>query len=701
MRPPRLVLASLFVAACGAHADRPVAPDGDQEAGGKTVPSEAAKCTPMGSPSISAEAQPLRAAGLQALDRGDTLEARRAFEKVLARHPGNIAAAALRAGAQDALTRVQQDASRALEQVRLVEFPQPPVSYSLGVPVAVPRLPAPHLVLESRNPNKVIDTEAWYKRNAVALPVIANDALPAFLPTSLRGERISMAIDHGDHKVLVFGGRFVAVLDKKGAVVKVLDLTNFMRAGGHGQQLKWGQAHAGVLFVMHANPFYANESGGANAFISAIDLTNDRLAWRSQPLVGNAQNFLILGSHLITGYGFTAEPDFLYVLELSTGAVAERVSLATSPEVLIAQRDKLLVRGYDADFVFSIKNAPTETAGDALGRAPRSGLTLSAAGVALPEPSENDACLRDNALALLDRSDAEGALRALFELGRDYRQHPAAIALVEGARGAATGLLALQRDPVILARPPFEATVRAPRAVPNAGAAPQLVQRSAEKHVIDQNEWMKRHGQGYPLMLQVVPADDGKLMPPASIPPRYGVEPLRTILDHGDHLALIYGARYLVIVREGQAVGAYDFAAYLDPPRISDDTQAQFAQQDLTWAEMRDGVVYTAHGGGSYAREVYGKKGFVTALDAKSGQLLWRSNALVANANFILLGGYLITGYGFTDEPDFLYVLDRKDGKTVSRNPLTSGPSILVKQGEQLFVRGYDSDYVFDLRPRP
>ena len=69
---------------------------------------------------------------------------------------------------------------------------------------------------------------------------------------------------------------------------------------------------------------------------------------------------------------------------------------------------------------------------------------------------------------------------------------------------------------------------------------------------------------------------------------------------------------------------------------------------------MVDDTLYVCNGGGSYAREVSGKKGFVTAIDLATGVLRWRSDPLVCNAaTFAIAGDYLITGYGFTDESDF------------------------------------------------
>ena len=50
-------------------------------------------------------------------------------------------------------------------------------------------------------------------------------------------------------------------------------------------------------------------------------------------------------------------------------------------------------------------------------------------------------------------------------------------------------------------------------------------------------------------------------------------------------------------------------------------------------------------------------------LDPETGRVLWQSPSLVANADgFAVVGDVIVTGYGFTAEPDYLYALDRQNG---------------------------------------
>ncbi len=68
----------------------------------------------------------------------------------------------------------------------------------------------------------------------------------------------------------------------------------------------------------------------------------------------NSRNFAVSGDALIAGYGFTAEPDWLYVLDRKTGAVVQKLRLASGPEYVIARGDRVFVRCYNTDYVFKL-----------------------------------------------------------------------------------------------------------------------------------------------------------------------------------------------------------------------------------------------------------------------------------------------------------------------------------------------------------
>jgi hypothetical protein len=150
--------------------------------------------------------------------------------------------------------------------------------------------------------------------------------------------------------------------------------------------------------------------------------------------------------------------------------------------------------------------------------------------------------------------------------------------------------------------------------------------------------------------------------------------------------------------KRGHALYAFDFENYGWPPRIRKG-EREFVWEQPVWAEERSGVLYVENAHSTYARSSYGQNAYITAIDLKTRHAIWRSNPLVANTqNFLVTNRYLITGYGFTDEPDYLFVLDRKTGDSVGVLKLPNAPEHISWQGTAIRVRTYDHVVVVRLR---
>ena len=141
-----------------------------------------------------------------------------------------------------------------------------------------------------------------------------------------------------------------------------------------------------------------------------------------------------------------------------------------------------------------------------------------------------------------------------------------------------------------------------------------------------------------------------------------------------------------------------DFKNYVWPPR-NRPGEREFVYEELVWAREANGVLYVQNGHLTYARSSYGQNAYVTAFDAKTKRRLWRSKALVANAQtFAVTPDYLITGYGFTAEPDWLYLLDRRTGRVVERLACRARPRRSPAAADGFIVRTYDHVLTVELR---
>ena len=120
------------------------------------------------------------------------------------------------------------------------------------------------------------------------------------------------------------------------------------------QRINYAMVRNGVLYVSIAHPTYA-ESSPQNAYAAAVDLSSGKLLWKSQSLVSNGRCFDIVDGVLICGYGFTAEPDYIYQLDTATGRVLASTPVKSKADYLIVRDKTLYVRTYNTDYVYFIQ----------------------------------------------------------------------------------------------------------------------------------------------------------------------------------------------------------------------------------------------------------------------------------------------------------------------------------------------------------
>ena len=97
----------------------------------------------------------------------------------------------------------------------------------------------------------------------------------------------------------------------------------------------------GVLYFNEACQSYAEGAGGRCSSLVAVDPAARKVLWRTPPLVSNGR-FAVRGCYVVTGYGFTAEADHVFLVSRASGQVLQEVPLASAPEKLtLAGRDQL------------------------------------------------------------------------------------------------------------------------------------------------------------------------------------------------------------------------------------------------------------------------------------------------------------------------------------------------------------------------
>lgn len=140
-----------------------------------------------------------------------------------------------------------------------------------------------------------------------------------------------------------------------------------------------------------------------------------------------------------------------------------------------------------------------------------------------------------------------------------------------------------------------------------------------------------------------------------------------------------------------------DFSNYCYTPEyISEDFD--FIQQKINWAVIKDNILFVSHSHNTYAKSSNNMNAYITAIDLSDMAILWRTDSLISNAyNFQIIDDIIISGYGFTDEPDFLYQIDTSSGKIIDKEPLKTAAEYIIKKDNVLYVRTYNMDYEFEI----
>ncbi len=211
---------------------------------------------------------------------------------------------------------------------------------------------ASHITLKKTSENKTdwLNTEAWADENGftVARLPYADDWY-YYEPAQ------PVEYDYMYNELLIYDSNRTELFYD----LKLHDLINGpdereQRTSRLTQYLKWAQMHDGILYVSIGHNTYA-ESEPDSSYMAAINPETGEVIWKSDPLVSNAFNFKIVGDTIICGYGFTDEPDFIYLLDLSTGKTVEKIKVNTGPDQFEVVGDVLYVATYNTAYTFKIQ----------------------------------------------------------------------------------------------------------------------------------------------------------------------------------------------------------------------------------------------------------------------------------------------------------------------------------------------------------
>ncbi len=141
-------------------------------------------------------------------------------------------------------------------------------------------------------------------------------------------------------------------------------------------------------------------------------------------------------------------------------------------------------------------------------------------------------------------------------------------------------------------------------------------------------------------------------------------------------------------------IAALDFSALMYAPKTKQGDE-DYVRQTISNAHLVGNILYIQHGHHTYAASSYNQNAYISAVNLKDGSIIWTSKPLTCNSDFIIVGNSIICGYGFTAEPDYLYIVDINTGERKKQYKLDSAPEYIAKRGNQIYVRTYYKDYEF------
>lgn len=122
-----------------------------------------------------------------------------------------------------------------------------------------------------------------------------------------------------------------------------------------------------------------------------------------------------------------------------------------------------------------------------------------------------------------------------------------------------------------------------------------------------------------------------------------------------------------------------------------------YVDQRIFYAKVENEILYVAIAHNTYAASSP-HTGYIMALDLRDGHVIWKSEPLMNNAySFVVTENEIICGYGFTNEDDFLHVLDKQTGKLLSQISLDTKPDYIIRKDDVLYVQTYNENYAFKI----
>lgn len=212
------------------------------------------------------------------------------------------------------------------------------------------------LTLVSEKKNNISDGADWFAGNRLYLPVangrLCESSNRIYEDSDIdydHWQSINATVFFDDNYIYQWSAENVIIFDKITAQTKYV----IQVSSDHWSPMgSCAYLEEGILYIGSIHNGYAMEN---SCYLMAYDIENDRILWRSEDQTYNSAGFIVKDGIIICGYGFTAEPDYIYQISMYTGKVLSKTPVAKMPDLLVEKNGQLYVHTYSYDYVFNME----------------------------------------------------------------------------------------------------------------------------------------------------------------------------------------------------------------------------------------------------------------------------------------------------------------------------------------------------------
>ena len=145
-----------------------------------------------------------------------------------------------------------------------------------------------------------------------------------------------------------------------------------------------------------------------------------------------------------------------------------------------------------------------------------------------------------------------------------------------------------------------------------------------------------------------------------------------------------------------EVISAIDFSKF-SVDAFSKPEDAKYTDISVWEVQIENDILYACVSHSTYSESSSGYNAYLVAVDLRSQTLKWVTKPLTCNSSFVIYNDVIFTGYGFTKEKDYIYILDKETGDRISHVPLSKAPGYFSIIDNKLYVRTYSFDYTFQI----